>query len=958
MPGPNPASFIPAVGSAAAVIAASAGAGAAAGTGGFLATGVWSAHAGTFGAVGAGFPIGIVVIGAMLVYSIATRPNPKDRRSPGSSFLLRENPTDPNEPIGLGYGMPTFVPPILCRYLKRGGINQLAYQADAQDLYVAVLSLGGGPLDGRDLKCWMNDEPVFASTPAEATADDRTLDAVDVARTRFRFRAKDVVTDSVVLYRDGVLVGANASGGGIADTVERTVDGAKVDPTTFAGDEVLKAGFPPQTGPRRYGGFLPLDTTLQGIRSIAVDLVPKTYKFVRLSPKPATSLFSTGIISSRQSLPSSHVHLSATPDGRTFFWVGIDTDGQFSGENVSHFYVTVTARPTITIVRDPDGTSYAVFQSTQSGTITATFKTSRFTDGAGKPLVELILRKGEADQEALPTDDGIRNTRHVGAELSPGSPAVYETANEVHDVEVGIASGPEGFVDIATTGTNAGATRQATRRLQIRLKARAAPTTGGTGTDLSSGWIGLAHPKTGTTMPVTGQVSGQARWSFSVAELYFFTRDGKESPGASLPLGHYDVEVRAIDVAGNRNDNRAHASIQSRVFLDHATELVRVRLSLPYHATLTVRVSDAKLLEAEPVFAVRLAMRRVTVPASAAEVLDLGDGQKPYERVGGALVPSPRRWSRNNVWCAIDIVTDPFFGAGQWYDWLAIRLAGNAGAHEGAAWCDSTTSGEVMAELDVWLNRRSAVLDHVSQMFAGARILPALTGGTWEFPIDRDESPVLELTDTDFERGAAVSHASIEEIPTEIEAAFQDDDAGGELAPHTVALPATDPRRRVARRVDMTGVRRRSQLDRVLKVHLAQFQLQKDAVDQVGANWRMLPLRAGRIVRVTSEEAGWTAQLARVMLVAWGSNLKAVARFTLHNPDAYDWAGFKGPNGGVPPATRPPSDTVKAGSSGTGGETGTQSGLIPKSTYAAIEVFQKTVLKKFKASKVSTLEAS
>jgi len=136
-------------------------------------------------------PLGFV--GAMLVYSIATRPNGKDRRSQGSTFLLRENPTDPNEPIGLGYGMPTIVPPVLFRYLKASTLNSL--KADESKSFVMGLSLGGGPIDGRDLMAWMNDEPLL-----EGQFDDE-LDKRDTSGKRFRFRHRDVVPDSIVIYR-------------------------------------------------------------------------------------------------------------------------------------------------------------------------------------------------------------------------------------------------------------------------------------------------------------------------------------------------------------------------------------------------------------------------------------------------------------------------------------------------------------------------------------------------------------------------------------------------------------------------------------------------------------------------------------------------------------------------------------------------------------------------------------
>lgn len=904
--------------------------------------------------------IGVILIASSLVYSIATRPNGKDRRQPGVGFQLGENPTDPNEPIGLGYGMPTIVPPILCRYLKRGGLNSLAYLADAGDVFVSVLSLGGGPIDGRDLQVWMNDEPVFEKTASDAPVDETNLEQVDADGKRWRFPKRDVTVDSVVLYRDDALIGANTSGGGIDDTVETTISDGKAAVRLFRGDEPARDGLPVQTGDTRYGAYLPIDTTMEAVRDLSVDLVPKAGRQVRLSPRVSGSFASglfASLVNSRTTLPSSHVHLSTTPEGKTFVWVGVDTTGQFSGDGIDHLRVSFRTKPRIRIVLEPDGQAYAEFETSQTGhVISATYSTSRFTDANGKALVELVLRTGEADQEPLPTEDGIRNTSYVGAELGQGDAAAYESVNEVHDIEVGIASGAEGFVDVAKAGTNAGDTRPATRRLQIRLKHRDAPATDTAGTNLLDGWVLLKHPtRQDNTFPVTGVVNGPARWTLSAAELYAFTRDGKESPGFSLPLAKYDVEVRALDVPGNRDDNRTHATIQSRIFFDDATEIVRIRLVLPYHATLTVKVREPKLLGSTPVFAVRCGMRRVVVPGEEAEVMDLGDGLKPWERIGGALVPSPRRWTRNNAWCAVDIITDPWFGAGQWYDWTRILLEGDAGAREAGEWCDSTEPGETMAELDLWIPRRSAVLDHVAQMFAGARVLPVLSGSLWEFPIDRDEDPVLDLTDDDLEREATPAHASTEELPTVIEAAFLDEALGGELAPHTVALPAQDPRRRVLRRVDMTGVRRRSQLDRVLKVALSQFLLQRDALSARAANWRMLRLRAGRIVRVTSSEAGWEEQLCRVISVVWGSNLKAAVHLVLHDPDSYTLQQFKGPSGGVTPASRPPSDTVTTPEPEKDGG-GTESAPAVSSSGGSISFFVQTqiVLKKFLAKKVTS----
>ena len=299
-------------------------------------------------------------------------------------------------------------------------------------------------------------------------------------------------------------------------------------------------------------------------------------------------------------------------------------------------------------------------------------------------------------------------------------------------------------------------------------------------------------------------------------------------------------------------------------------------------------------MPSEPVFAVQCAGRRCWVPESGATYSATTERPEP-----GAFV-----WTRNPIWCACDHIADPVFGGGQWWSWLNIDLTTALAA---AAFCDATVATETRAELDTVIREPSAMWDHVAQMLAGSQVLPALSGGKWRFVVDRDSASVMTLTDADFERGTlSVLWPSLEEIPTELEAAFSDESQGFELDVEYARIPGADPARHILRRVDLTGVRRRSQARRALELVLRQFDRQKKAVEGVGAGWRMLALEAGDVVTLTSVVTGDTAEKYRVALVGWGSNRKPVIRLAEYDSSVYN-APAAGPAGAVLPGNREPS---------------------------------------------------
>jgi hypothetical protein len=423
----------------------------------------------------------------------------------------------------------------------------------------------------------------------------------------------------------------------------------------------------------------------------------------------------------------------------------------------------------------------------------------------------------------------------------------------------------------------------------------------------TNGWVKLRNFNDSTAsdyFTIQGAVVGTARGIYSCARLLYFTQTGKvgRTGGTFLPRAKYDVRVTALDAANTDSRGVVLDRIRTELYFAAAIEVQKARMTLPHNATATITVSNLEAVPEEPIYAWQSTGRKVWIPESTAA---WDSETKRHE-------PGSMTWSRNPVWCKYDLVTNPHFGAGEYFTWQHVGLTRALAA---ATFCDETLAdGEVRSEVDIVLRIRAALWDHVGQIAAGSRVLPALTGGTWQSVIDQDETSVMTITEDDIQDGQVKSYdPSIESLPTEIEAAFTDEDAEYELSSELRRRPG-EPDQRVTRRIDLTGVRRRSQVGRAIDLELRHFEYDTQTDEILAARWKALLLEAGDIVTFTSTTANASAAKRRVTGVAFGSTLWPALRLQEHNPEIYN--DFAGPNSAIKPGTRPPP------SSGTSNESG------------------------------------
>lgn len=846
------------------------------------------------GAAAAGVnPFFMLATFAFVMYGILGQPNAKDRRSKGYAFRFRENPADPNEPIIIVYGKPVWVPQVLFRYLTSENLDSLT-PAKGQK-FVICLGLGFGPLDGSDLKLWENDRVVLEKVTTESPTAERSLTAVDATNRVFAFPKKNVVPSTVVIYEDGTAIAVGGENGEVVEIAytsytnevvkdRRVIDVDKAGAS--AEDFIDDPEAPDKTADARIGGYFP-ENGIVDEQSVSLKMVTLAKSTIWWSGN-GSSKVTTGP-ARVHTVPADNIHVSKNRDDRPYFWVSAAKGAPpTTSGNVAFFKVDAKIRPEV-VIEIREGTWVAVFDAAHTGTMTATFDVSTFGEE-----IKFQFRNGARNQDPLPTD-GIRNAKVVGTELTAFSAQTYTTTREVDDVEIVLESGPEGFYDHAISGRDMCDFRQASRDIQIRIRKNGAGDAKAKNNDPATGWVTLSNPNEDKDrtdhMRIHGQVNGPARWFFSAANLLHFTRGRPYGvAAATLPRAKYDIEVMALDAPNvdSQGVELGAERIRSEVFFAHVNEINRTRLTVPHLATLTVEVGDLEQLPAEPVYAVQMWGRKVWVP----------DSNATYSATTGR--PEPGEWlaTRNPAWNACDLITNEYFGGGEYFTWahvdLTLALAASSFA---SSWAD----------LDIVFRHFSALWDHVAQCFAGARIFPALSGGTWRFVIDQDGSTVMDITEDEIEEGqVTVHHPSLEEIPTEVEASFTDEEMDFELDVERRRLPGRILQR-VVRRTDLTGVRRRDQVGTVLDLLLEQFRLQRTTIDIVGdgLSYDLLLLEAGDLVRLTSTVADATLKTFRVASIGWGINYKPAIRLMEHAANAY--ANFAGPSGTITPGLRPPS---------------------------------------------------
>ena len=807
--------------------------------------------------MGVPFLIGVLISTAVsMAVSMIGRPSGRDRRSKGYGFDFSGNAEDPNAPIPIVYGAPDWVPPVLARWANPENVNSL--EADGSVPVTLLLSLGIGELDGRALDVWLNDLRALETVDGTLETTVGTLTNADSLRRKWYFPHDDVVRETVVLRVDDVLFARWANGGLFTDTdVVTDVEAQSIRTELFG---------PAGTAATR------TDPSLSGM--VVGAMLPEG------APHGDSLRIRANLTTGASYLSTSQRSFGRLASGEWYVFFPkisvVNWQVQFVARTVWLSYTTTTTKTReVEFGREDGGRSYVVFPATQDNvTITATYKSLSYDPAK----IAFAFRPGESGQDPLPLD-AVRDTVAVGGELTESTDRTYSGATAVDDLVIAIEA-PSGFYDQAIAGNNAGAFFEARRRIQIQIKESAATDRIAT-LDPALGWVTLRpQDSDATEFVLRGTIDGSASWHFSCADLLNWMLTGQDCIQTSfIQRTAFDIKVTALDAPQTRYldypPSTGIATVQSAIWFASVTEVRRTRVTLPRHATLQVDIADPSILPAEPVVAVRFAGRKVWVPEAGAAL----------DTATGLPEPGKWKWSRNPVWCTCDLITSGTFGSGDYYTWSHIDLAA---ALTAAAFCDATVDGETRAEIDYVVSDRSALLDHVARMLAGAGIIPTLSGGTWRFLPDVDGSTVMDITDADIQDGEiAAVQVSLEESVNRIEYAFTDEDAGGELVTDSLTLPDAEPSAIVQRRIDLRGVRRRSQARRVASLLLHQWANVGISVDLAMASYRALALEAGDLVTLTSTTLGYTEKKFRVGVVSWGSNLQVGLRLVEHSPEAY-----------------------------------------------------------------------
>lgn len=844
--------------------------------------------------------INAIITIASITYSIASRPSRKDRRKRGNAFEFIENPDDPNTPIVIAYGKPTWVMSRLMRFGRPESINGRKFSRSNQRVIVFSAGFSGpGGLDAGDFELYRNDQKMFSVVDADTDINARKLIPQTSENKIYDFPNTWVQPTTVTVFKDGVVIGV----GGNTPTVIGDADSFDVVSNKRAAlIQVTRPGgsgfyVDDDAGGRRYGFLLPSQgQIIEGSMTVnAVQKVPVPLSLQGIGPYYVKTRNGKGLRNSVYVVPAKDIHFGELNDDtkQEYVWIDfthvtIQTSQDPSTQPViSHFIVTYRVQKTFKIEVDPvDGASTLIFSEPQgSEEFTALYR------HANSGSVRWTFRNGDENQGALPVK-ALKNTFLLGSVLDVGAAVTYSTTNKVNDVLVGIHTGPEGFYNLDISD---GDYRKSRRSFQIRVKESDAPSAPTSSADPSLGWVTVLSKDTGTAeFRINDAVQGVGKMFQSLADHLIFTQERKTgvvnvqallAGRGMLPLRRYDVEVTALEQdgidqwTGHRNLGR----IKNKIFYGDATEIAYRQVRLAGHATVTIEEDDPEELEGSSVWALGMRARRCWVPeATAVANADTGRPE-----------PGNYEWTRNPVHIAVDLIRIERHSAGDFYTWSDIDLASWLSA---SAFCDEQVTNadgttETRAEFDGIIFERDDLDAHVAQILAASQVLPIQSGGIWKFIKDVDAASVMALGDETDIRVSEISltHASAEEIPDVLDVSYTPEELDGELDHYKVRLK-TEPAQPRVRSVDYTGVRRLSQVVRVGSQQLLAMRRNKLTVALTAAGWRALQLEVGDIVTLTSVRLAFTTKLFRISKVEWGGALDVGLEMVEHDPTVYDAA--------------------------------------------------------------------
>lgn len=820
-----------------------------------------------------------------IAYSIAARPNGKDRRDEGGGFLYTNNPDDPQTPIPLYHGYPVVVPPRFARFNLPLGLNEPTPSKD--EIRATLLCLGYAlpwGIDGGDLKVWADDTLLADDVGSD---DDGPVGLTQdnthhKPRRVFVFPQSWVDPATVIVYIDGVrfgVGGVNASRE-LGDEVEVTYPDAYTSVRKYVKKGGVGIGFTDQSIPvsvSRYGFFLPVDALVTD-GSMKVTVHKQSARLVNPVFGRSPSRGQTSFVADPRDIVRSEL---SGPEQKQYYYF-LDQNG--SGEFITGFTVSYKGIPNfLKIEIDPNtGRSTVVFPTDrpEGEEVTASFKWRNDRD------VSWHMRTGTLSDEPLPMH-AARQTIVVGHELERGISETYSGENEVHDIIVGIHSGQAGFFDQAQAGPNAGDTRFTFRDVLVQFKASDAPDVATDTIDPAKGWVTLRSPKTNLAQAhLTGQVKGTAKWSLSIADWYRYTlhketgstwnnQDGHNS----LEFGRYDVKLTALDAHGfDYFGLEAGDRVQNKVFFATATEALNINLKLPGVATLMITEKNPGETQGERLFRVQVKGRRVWVPDADATMFNLNPDGSPK---------GEPKWSRNPTHVAMCLPRIEYHGPGLFYGWEHVTQKGSLARWlEAAAFHDAIADDEAYAEYDGALTERLTVGDAMATILQGANAYPLQSGGAWSVLIDKRRTAVMRITDGDLlAEVTKAAWSAMEERPDELEVAYNAAELDQELTSLLVREEGPEPPHpRRTRRVDFYGVRRKTQIKRVALRELRSLRLNRFQFDLQFAALNPIALQPMDFIELTSARIGADKLYCRVMKTRLSSARRPSALVSIYDP--------------------------------------------------------------------------
>lgn len=489
------------------------------------------------------------------------------------------------------------------------------------------------------------------------------------------------------------------------------------------------------------------------------------------------------------------------------------------------------------------------------------------------PGLNIQTRLGGQHQFPLLGFDRVQNSYGVGTELIQNSWTEHDTRDEVDDIIIDVASGPGGILKSDDEGNRSATFAQF--RMQVKRKV---PATGGSE---FNDWVTIYDPgkarsdnKSNGEFEVRGDSRSLLVWSYSIQGL--LQRYAERNPNnkaaqraaRDFTRARYSVRMqRSSTVKSDTNDRYI-----DNIYWSSYREVIDEYINYPGSALLGFHALGSEKLQ-----------------GSAPNITCYVIGKSNVKRwdTDRDMLVEDEEAQGNRVWACADLITSKQYGMGEVYDetnidWLsAVETA--AFQDEMVRKSSETTDEEKRSILDVALDSRRNLLEHLRDISITGRFWTVLQGDTFRFVPDaavalkdddgNDLVPVI-YDDTDQRMTArsslAFSHDSISTKATEVQVLFLDEEEDLERREVWVPKKATSTEPRRIRRATAFGANRLTEVTRYALYIAAQMEAQ--ALRMVCATAPAgLNFNAGDVVRVISNRIGIDGYW-RILSITWGTD--------------------------------------------------------------------------------------